>query len=323
MSEKEYNGQIVVLDGYTANPGDLSWGPFLKLGGLKVYDRTPPALIKERAKGARALLTNKTMLDEKVLSSLSGVSYIGILATGINSVDTAAARKCGIAVTNVPAYSTDSVSQMVFAQILNYCNNVELYSRSVQKGEWGASKDFCFYKKPVIELSGKTMGIIGFGHIGKKTAKTAAAFGMRVLVFTRTPPGESRGIEFLPFQDLLRRSDFISLHCPLNNETCKIINRDSLSLMKPGAFLVNTGRGGLIDEEALACFLNEGRLAGAGLDVLEKEPPSEGSPLIGARGCRITPHIAWASVESRERLIEAAADNFAAFLEGREVNRVV
>ena len=303
--------KIAILDSHSVNPdGDMDWSAFRQLGDCAFYARTPPALLLERARDAEALIINKVVLRAEDIAALPKCRYIGFLATGMNTVDLDAARAAGIAVKNVPAYSTDSVAQMVFAHILAFANHAEAHSAGVRDGKWTASPDFCYWDFPIIELAGKTLGIIGYGAIGKAAARIARAFGMRVIVRARTPLPAAEGIEAaVDLDDVFRRSDFLTLHCPLTPETDKIVNARTLALMKPGAILINTGRGPLIDEPALADALNSGRLAGAGLDVLSREPPPADNPLLSAKNCHITPHIAWASKAARERLLDIAARN--------------
>ncbi len=314
---------IVVLDGYTLNPGDLSWDAFATLGELTVHERTPAAEIVARAAGAEILLTNKTPLSAATIGQLPVLRYIGVLATGYNVVDTEAAAARGIPVTNVPEYGTASVVQLVFAHLLNLCNHVAEHGQSVRAGAWSRSPDFCFWEHPLVELSGRTMGIVGAGRIGKSVARVAEAFGMRVLVSGR-PGGNRQGDAFerTDLQNLFRESDVVSLHCPLTEATHGLVNRDLLSLMKPGAFLINTGRGPLIVEEDLAAALNSGTIAGAGLDVLSTEPPAPDNPLLSARNCCITPHIAWATLDARRRLMQTASENLRGFLDGKRLNVV-
>ena len=318
---------IVVLDGYTLNPGDLSWEGLERLGMCRVYDRTLPGEVVERAKDADIVLTNKTVLDREIIGKLPRLRYIGVLATGYNVVDLEAVREHGVAVTNVPAYSTASVAQMVFALLLELASQVGHHAGEVRRGRWSESPDFCFREKPLIELEGLTMGIVGFGRIGRRVAWIAETFGMKVLVQTRNPDRykgnlQNAKIEFVDLVELLRRSDVVSLHCPLTPETEGMIDVERLALMKPSAFLINTGRGPLVDEAALAAALNGKRLAGAGLDVLSQEPPHADNPLLNAENCFITPHIAWATKEARERLMTTAVDNVRAFLEGKPQNVV-
>jgi len=316
--------RIVVLDGYTLNPGDLSWEGLRRLGELTVYDRTPPPLIRERTAGADILFTNKTPLLRETLAELPGVKYIGVLATGYNVVDVAAAAERGIVVTNVPAYGTDSVAEMVFALLLELCRRVQVHSDAVRAGDWSRSADFCFWRSPQTELSGKTMGIIGFGRIGRRVAEIASALKMRVLAADvhRQPPPPLKEFAWADAPDLLRRSDVVSLHCPLTPQTEGLINRESLRLMKPEALLINTSRGPLVVDADLADALNRGQIAGAALDVLRTEPPGPENPLLTAKNCVFTPHIAWATRSARERLMAAAVANLEAFLAGRPTNVV-
>ena len=316
--------KITVLDGYTTNPGDLSWDEISRLGELTVYDRTPRELTAERSAGSEILLTNKTVLNNELLRSLPRLRYVGVLATGYNVIDTDEARRLGITVTNIPAYSTGSVAQLTFALILELCFHVQRHSDSVMEGKWTGSVDFTFRNYPLTELAGKTIGIIGFGNIGRKVCEIAMAFGMKVLASSRsgkdTP--EYPGFELTDTDDLLSRSDIVSIHCPLTPQTAGMINMNRLRLMKKSAFLINTSRGPIIVEKDLADALNEGSIAGAGLDVLAEEPPRAGNPLLTARNCIITPHIAWATIESRKRLLDQAAGNIKAFLSGSPVNVV-
>lgn len=316
--------KIVVLDGYAANPGDLSWSEVEAMGVCVVYDRTSPAELMERAKDAEVLLTNKTVLDAAAIHALPALRYIGVLATGYNIVDIDAARQRGIVVTNIPAYSTDSVAQMVYAHLLNISLRVEHHAEAVRQGRWAACKDFCFWDTPLVELSGKTMGIVGLGHTGMRTARIAQAFGMKVEAWTSKSslqlPPDIRKAESL--EQLFAQADVLSLHCPLTKDTQGLVNARRLSLMKPTAILVNTSRGPVVDEQALADALNAGRIYAAGLDVLSSEPPRADNPLLRARNCFITPHIAWASTEARQRLMRIAVDNLHAWLDGKPVNNV-
>ncbi|MBW8351852.1 D-2-hydroxyacid dehydrogenase [Bacillus sp. IITD106] len=315
---------IVVLDGYTLNPGDLDWTSLEKIGNVVVYDRTNADEIVARAVDAQIVLTNKTPMTRATISKLPNLQYIGVLATGFNIIDTEAAKERGIIVTNVPTYSTQSVAQLVFALLLELCHHVGPHSDAVHKGEWTRSIDFSFTKAPLIELAGKTIGLIGLGRIGRQTAQVAQAFGMRVLAVgsgRRTPP-EVAGVEWVELDELMERSDVVSLHCPLTPATEKMINAEKIALMKKSAFLINTSRGPLIDEQALAHALNEGRIAGAAVDVLSTEPPTADNPLLSARNCVITPHIAWATKEARERLMEIAVSNVESFMKGKAVNVV-
>ena len=317
--------KIVELDGYAANPGDLSWDGFKELGELTVYDRTAPEDVLERAKGAQVILTNKVLITEELMDKLPDLQYIGVLATGYNVVDITAARKRGIIVTNIPAYSTMSVAQMVIAHLLNITNQVALHSDAVKQGEWQRNKDFSFSLTPLIELDGKTLGIVGLGNTGTATARIAQSLGMRILAYSSKSREalQQMGIEKAEsYEQLFHEADVLSLHCPLTNETKHLVNVERLKLMKPTAILINTGRGPLVDETALADALNEGRIMAAGVDVLQEEPPRKGSPLISARNCYITPHIAWATKAARERLLNIALENIKAFLKGKPQNVV-
>ena len=314
--------KIVILDGYTENPGDLSWDGLKALGDeLTVYDRTPRELIVERSKGAEVIFTNKTPLDDKTIKELPGLRYIGVLATGYNVVDINAARELGITVTNIPTYGTLSVAQMTFAHILELCHKVQRHSDAVKEGKWAKCPDFCFWDYPLVELAGLTMGIIGFGRIGQQVARIANAFGMKVLAYDANR-FEAADIAFnwAELDELLGNSDVVSLHCPLFPETKGIINKDTLKKMKRTAVLINTSRGPLIDEKALADALNNEEIAGAGLDVLCVEPPAADNPLMLAKNCIITPHISWATKAARARLMDIAVDNLRQFLRGNSVN---
>jgi len=316
--------KIVVLDGYTLNPGDLSWDGLKELGEVTVHDRTPNELILDRSAGAEILFTNKTPLLADTLQQLPELRYIGVLATGYNVVDVEAAGRRGVVVTNVPTYGTCSVAQMTFALLLELCQHVQAHSDAVRGGEWSRSEDFCFWKFPMIELLDKTMGIIGFGRIGRQVARIASAMGMRVLAADeiRTEPPELEHFAWAEVDELLREADVVTLHCPQTAATENLINRRTLALMKPTAFLINTARGGLVVAEDLVEALNNGQIAGAGLDVLAVEPPKGGSPLFQAKNCLITPHIAWATKEARARLMTIAVDNLRSFLAGKPVNVV-
>lgn len=316
--------KIVVLDGYGMNPGDLSWSEIEALGSLTVYPRTAPADVLARAAGADAVLTNKTVLDGATLRALPGLKYVGVLATGYNVVDIDTARELGIVVTNIPAYSTASVAQMVFAHLLAVTNRVEHFTADNHAGRWTACPDFCYWDESVTELAGKTFGIVGFGNIGSAVARIALAFGMRVLAFTsKAADALPEGVEkAADMRELFSRSDVLSLHCPLTADTRRLVCADTLALMKPSAILINTGRGPLVDEAALAVALNAGKLRAAGVDVLSSEPPAADNPLLSARNCYITPHIAWASTEARRRLMAITASNLRAFLAGSPVNNV-
>lgn len=314
---------IVVLDGYTLNPGDLSWKNLESLGPCTVYDRSAPEEVLPRAKDAEIILTNKTVLSSDIIKQLPKLKYIGVLATGYNIVDIEAARDKEIPVTNVPTYSTQSVAQIVFAHLLNLAHHVAHHAQTVRSGRWTSSPDFCYWDTPLIELAGLTMGIIGFGKIGQATAKLALAFGMNVIFFDISKPSSiPQGCQSKEMDDIFRTSDVISLHCPLTSDTNKIINKERLELMKKTAFLINTSRGPLVDEQALADALNNERIAGASLDVLSEEPPGESNPLLTAKNCYITPHIAWATYAARKRLLQVAVDNVASFLAGKLQNVV-
>lgn len=315
--------EIAVLDGFTLNPGDLSWSGLEKLGNCRIYDRTPAPLTIERIGQAEIVLTNKVILDRKVLEQVPQLRYIGVLATGYNVVDVQAANEQGIVVTNIPAYSTDSVAQMVFAQILAFCNRVELHAQSVQKGDWNSCADFSYSLSAQTEISGKTIGIVGFGRIGQKVAQIARAFGMQVLFHNRSSKEVSDpAIRQVSLETVFAESDFISLNCPLTADNHQFVNARLLATMKPTAMLINTGRGSLINEVDLAEALNNGQLAAAGLDVLSSEPPRPDNPLLSAKNCFITPHIAWASFEARNRLMQIATGNVQAFLNGAPQNVV-
>ncbi len=315
--------KIVVLDGYAANPGDLCWDELKALGECVIYDRTAPEEVLERAAGATIVLTNKTVLTAAQIDALPELKYIGVLATGYNIVDIEAARTRGIVVTNIPSYSTPSVAQMVFAHILNIAVQVQHHSEEVHKGRWTNSKDFCFWDTPLIELRGKKLGIVGLGHTGYSTARVAIGFGMEVHAYTSKSafqlPPEIRKMEL---DELFRECDIISLNCPLTESTRNMVNAERLKLMKPTAILINTGRGQLINEQDLADALNSGQIYAAGLDVLSQEPPRADNPLLTAKNCYITPHIAWATTAARERLMHIMMDNIKAYLEGKPINNV-
>lgn len=315
------NVKIVVLDGFSLNPGDLSWDSLAALGELKVYDRTSHERVFERARNAQIVLTNKTLLTADTVESLSELTYIGVMATGCNVVDIEAASRRSITVTNVPEYGTSSVAQMVFAHILNLCLHVGEHGRSVSQGVWARSSDFCFWDFPLIELVGLTIGIVGYGRIGRAVTRLGSAFGMHVLVNDITTPTDmGSDVKSVDLDTLFRESDFISLHCPLTPQTKNLVNRERLKLIKPSAFLINTSRGPLVDEQALSEALNNKCIAGAGLDVLEQEPPAAENPLFTARNCYITPHIAWATASARERLMRIVVENVKAFLAGNPQN---
>lgn len=313
--------KICVLDGFTTNPGDLSWDWLYKCGDCTVYDRTPANLIAERCADCDIVITNKTPLRRELLENLTNLKYVGLLSTGYNIVDWEYCREKGIPVCNIPSYSTSAVAQLVFALILEHTNSVAVHSSSVHGGEWSACKDFCYWKTPLTELDGKTLGIIGFGKIGKAVAKIAASFGMKILANTNHP-SPFKNVEFTSVDELLARSDFVSIHCPLTPATEKMVNAEFISKMKKSAVLINTSRGQVVDEKALADALKNGDIAGAGLDVLQTEPPSPDCPLLGIKNCFITPHIAWAGFETRERLMKICQENVLAFLNGSPINLV-
>ncbi len=315
--------KIVVLDGHTLNPGDLSWAGLERLGDLVVHERTGASEVMERAAGADVLLTNKTPLTAGTIGSLSELKYIGVLATGCNVVDLEAARARGIPVCNAAGYSTPAVAQMVFAYILHFMNRVVDHSAGVRSGRWQASEDFCYWDYPQVELASRTLGIIGLGDIGGRVARIARGFGMTILATTRRPERPApEGVRWAGYEDLYAASDIVSLHCPLTEETKGLIHSGSLGLMKEGAILINTGRGPLVNEGDLAEALNEGRLGGAGIDVLNEEPPRHESPLFTARNCLITPHIAWATRDSRQRLMKITESNLEAFIKGEPLKAV-
>lgn len=313
---------IVVLDGFALNPGDLSWDGLKKFGNCTVYDRTPPELLIERAKDADAVTTNKVILNREILDQLPRLKYIGVLATGYNVVDVEAARNAGTTVTNIPAYSTNSVAQMVFSHILHFVQNVAVHAQSVSNGDWAKSTDFAYWKTPQTELAGKTLGIIGFGQIGQAVAKIGLAFGMKIIFNNRSEKKTDINAQQVELDTLLSESDFLSINCPLTAENAGFINKSAIVKMKQSAFLVNTGRGPLINEQDLADALNSGRIAGAGLDVLSVEPAKENNPLTTAKNCFITPHIAWATFEARTRLMDIASKNLQAFIDGEPQNVV-
>ena len=313
---------IVVLDGFTLNPGDLCWSELETLGNLKVYDRTKVNLVIERSVDAEIIITNKTIISKDIISNLPKLKYIGVLATGYNVVDVKVASERGIVVTNVPAYSTDSVAQLTFSLLLELAMNVGIHNQSVQKGEWANSADFSYSKTPLIELSGLTLGIVGFGQIGKAVAKIADAFGMKVIVNNRSEIDTPEYATQVELTKIFEESDVVSLHTPLTDENNQFVNKEMLDLMKPTSYLINTSRGGLINELDLADALNTNKIAGAGLDVLSSEPPQKGNPLLKAKNCVITPHIAWATIAARKRLMQVAVDNVKAFIDGEFQNVV-
>ena len=314
--------RIVVLDGFALNPGDLSWDGLQTLGECEIYDRTPLAETVERARDATIVVTNKAPLSREFIADLPKLQYIGVTATGFNIIEVAAARERGILVTNVPIYGTRSVAQMVFAHLLSLSQHVTDHARSVREGRWTGAIDWCFWDFPLVELEGLTMGIVGFGRIGRAAAELANAFGMKVIATSRSATEVPEYVELVELEKLFRDSDVVSLHCPLTRDTENLVNAERLALMKPTAFLLNTSRGQLVDEAALAAALNEGRIAGAGADVLSQEPPAADNPLLSAKNCQITPHIAWATRSARSRLLATSVENVAAFLAGNPQNVV-
>ncbi|MBC8005236.1 MAG: D-2-hydroxyacid dehydrogenase [Verrucomicrobia bacterium] len=315
--------EIVVLDGFALNPGDLSWEGLQELGSCRVYDRTTPAELFDRIKDAEAVLTNKAVIDASLLDRLPKLRYIGVTATGYNVVDVQAATAKGVVVTNIPAYSTDSVAQLVFAHLLNVVNRVETHAVSVRAGEWANNPDFAYWRTPQVELAGKTLGIVGFGRIGRKVAIIGEALGMKVIFHNRSQVKEApAGMRQTSMDELFTQSDVVSINCPLTPENSEFINMDLLKQMKPSAILINTGRGGLVNESHLAEALNAGILAAAALDVLSTEPPKPDNPLLTARNCFITPHIAWATLEARQRLMDITVKNLRGFISGVPQNVV-
>lgn len=316
--------KIVILDGYAANPGDLSWDGLRQFGELTIYDRTAREDIVSRIGDAGIIFTNKTPITKETLEACPQLKMIGVLATGFNIIDIQAAKERGVTVCNVPDYSTVSVAQLVFAMLLEICHHVGHHSAAVHAGRWSSNPDFCFWDYPLMELAGKTMGIVGYGRIGQAVARLALAFGMQVIASSRSavPGTEKDGVRFVTREELLKSADVVSLHCPLTPETEGLINRASIEWMKHGAILINTGRGPLVVEKDLADALNAGRLYAAGLDVAAQEPIPKDSPLIGAKNCFITPHIAWATFEARRRLVDITVENLRSFLEGKPVHVV-
>jgi len=313
--------KIVVLDAYALNPGDLNWESLKQIGKTEIYERSTISEAPGRIAGADIVLTNKVLITEDVIGKASNLKYIGVMATGYNVVDTVAAGKRHIVVTNVPSYSTASVAQLTFAIILELITHVAQYAQSVSNGDWVQSKDFSYQVETMIELQNKTLGIVGFGKIGQAVAKIALAFGMQVIASHKHPERDQmEGIRFVNEDNCFQQSDIISLHCPLNDQNKNFVNRRLLEKMKSSALLINTSRGGLINEQDLAWALNSGRIAGAGLDVLSTEPPLENNPLLHAKNCLITPHIGWATYEARSRLMQEVVKNVLAFLEGTPVN---
>ena len=314
---------LVVLDGHTLNPGDLSWDELQSLGPCEIFDRTTPEQILPRAASAEIILTNKVVLNRETIMALPSLRYLGVLATGHNVVDATAARERGIPVTNIPDYGTRSVAQHTFALLLELTHHTGYHAQSVRDGRWSRSADFCYWDFPLLELDGLTLGIIGFGKIGREVAKIAQAFGLRVLIHSRTIPAELPArMESVPLGELFSRADIVSLHCPLMPATNNLVNAPRLALMKPSALLLNTSRGPLVDEAALAVALNSGRLAGAALDVLSVEPPPLTNPLLTAKNCVITPHLGWATRAARQRLMQIAVANLRTFLNGTPQNVV-
>lgn len=316
--------KICILDGYSLNPGDLDWSPVERLGDVTLFDRTPADKIVERAADADIVLTNKVPFSADTLRQLPRLRFICVLATGYNIIDTEAAARQGVVVANIPAYSTMSVAQMAFAHILNITNHVASYAREVADGKWTNCPDFCFWDSALTELAGKTMGIVGLGNTGMATARIAVAMGMKVVALTsKSADTLPEGITPAPLDDVLASADVVSLHCPLTPSTRHLINAASIAKMKPSAILINTGRGPLVDEQAVADALNGGRLAAFGADVLSQEPPRDDNPLLSARNCFLTPHIAWATLEARTRLMSTATENVRQFIAGEPVaNRV-
>jgi glycerate dehydrogenase len=316
--------KIVVLDGYTLNPGDLTWDDFKKIAPIEVHDRTAPANILERSRGAEFILTNKTPLNADTLGRLPDLRYIGVLATGYNVVDVKAAKERGIAVTNIPTYGTASVAQHAFALILELAINAKLHSDAARAGDWSACRDWCFWKTPLTELEGKVLGVVGFGRIGRRVAEIGNALGMKIMAHdsVQSNPPSYEGFRWAPLDELLSESDVVSLHCPLFPETQGLINAARLRTMKRSALLINTSRGPLIVDQDLADALNAGVIAGAGVDVLSVEPPAANNPLLSAKNCLVTPHIAWAAKEARARLMNLAVQNLAAFAAGKPQNVV-
>ncbi len=314
--------KIVILDSDTVTTGDLGFSGFAALGEVKRYGITEPERVVERIRDAEIVLCNKTPITREVMEQSPSLRYIGLFATGCNNVDLECARERGIAVCNVPGYSTDGVAQLTFSFILELFGNLSEYRSSVNRGEWKKSHTFSYFPYPIFNLAGKTMGVIGYGEIGRRVAAIANAFGMRVIVYTRTVREDST-VEFVSFDELLERSDIVSVHCPLNEQSVGMMNKAAFDKMKDGAVFINTSRGPVVDEYALRDALLSGKLMGAGLDVLAKEPMSEGCPLYNIKNCIITPHIAWAAFETRKRLLEIAENNVKAFIDGSPVNNVV
>lgn len=315
--------KIVVLDGYTSNPGDLNWDGIEQLGECVIYDRTKRDEVLERAKDADIILTNKVVFKRETIEALPNLKYIGVMATGYNIIDLEAAKEKGIVVTNIPSYSTNSVAQMVFAHILNIAQHVQSHSDQVHAGKWTNSPDFCFWDSPLLELHGKTIGIVGLGSIGMAVARIALGFGMKVIAYTSKSDFQlMQEIKKVTLDELFKESDIVSLHCPLTDDTRNLVNKERLNMMKPTASVINTSRGPLINEQDLADALNNKVIYAAGLDVMSQEPPKADNPLITIPNCYITPHIAWASFEARTRLMQILQDNVKAFLNKKPINTV-
>jgi len=314
---------IVYPDAYTLNPGDLDWAPLQALGDVVFYDHTPADKLAERINEADAILVNKIRLDRSLLQQLPRLKYIGVTATGYDIIDVAAAREQGIVVTNVKGYSTDSVAQQTFALLLELTNHAGLHNESVHAGEWVKSPDFCYWRTPLVELSGKTLGLVGYGDIGRKVAEIGRAFGMNVLVNRRhSTQASADGVRFVDIETVFSESDVVSLHCPATPETIGLVNYQLMAKMKPTAYLINTSRGSLFNEPEVADALNQGLIAGAGIDVLSVEPPKADNPLLTAKNCLITPHVSWATFEARQRLLARVVQNLQAFLDGSPINVV-
>lgn len=316
--------KAVILDGYTTNPGDLSWDWLEKACDLTVYDRTENSQIIERCKDCDIIITNKTPISKQTLEQLPQCRFIALLSTGYNIIDCEYAASRNIPVSNIPSYSTAAVAQLTFAFVLELCNKVAIHNAEVKKGKWSECKDFCFWRSPLQELYGKTFGIFGYGSIGRTVAKIAASFGMNVIAHTANPDKykDEKDVRFVSLNEMLKESDIVSMHCPLTPQTQGIVNEDFLSKMKKSAYLINTSRGPVLDEEAVAAALKSGRIAGAGVDVLSTEPPTADNPLLTCENCLITPHIAWAAFETRERLISILKQNIFAFIDGKPINTV-
>lgn len=314
--------KIVVLDGYTLNPGDLSWDALKALGEVVLHDRTPPEEVAARCADAEIVVTNKALLPREVIAALPKLRFITVTATGFNIVDAAAAKERGIPVSNVPLYGTRAVAQFTIALLLELCHRVGAHADSVRAGDWVKSADWCYARYPLLELDGLTFGVVGWGRIGQATAAIARATGMKIVAASRSARPPVDGVDFVPLEEVFRRADVVSLHCPLTPETKQLVNAERLALMKPTAFLLNTSRGPLLDEAAVAAALNSGRIAAAGLDVLSTEPPKADNPLLSAKNCLITPHQAWAAKAARARLMDTTVANVRAFLAGRPENVV-